>query len=556
MKDPVIALDGYTYERKAIQDWFGRGNRTSPMTRAVMDPILLPNRALKDLIDMGLDNFVEPKEPLVPKETKEPVEPKEPSYIEKVLRDGTSIKDVPLTRLTNELISLALEENCLAIAHISNPTVQQQIKAVQENLDAYKLIKAPSVETNLFLVSLDGLKLEWINQRVYSCVHNRRVIGCKHRKDPLNIMFLYYTAISQHPWAIQYMNYDFGRFSEYKRDYEIMALEKDFQVYIAIKNPTETTRDMIHVYHNPMDIVLGRYSVIRDDYEFFNLIIIKKDPRTIQFFTNSQQTEALKKLTLNTLWDIHIHASQLNPGILDYIKFININSEAFEKYMLDLDPSLFKYLTGNITRMTLRHQEKILNYDYSLVPLIPGLDAKIVELAFIKAISLAKGNEFIKNIIRCKISKVCDDTIYSFDTILIDSHPDAFLYIHNYYKTLGDSDAEYVFLYNAIVANPDYIFEIDPLRFPDPQSGEWYQIGQCYSSLVISAIGFKHNIVTKLNPVPKLVQLYLAKHDPTFFSMIKYPHPDVVEIRDFSKSKSKCIAVEKEKKSKDSCTIV
>ena len=31
-RDPVICADGHTCERCAIEDWFGRGNRTSPMT--------------------------------------------------------------------------------------------------------------------------------------------------------------------------------------------------------------------------------------------------------------------------------------------------------------------------------------------------------------------------------------------------------------------------------------------------------------------------------------------------------------------------------------------
>jgi hypothetical protein len=33
MKDPVVAADGHTYERGAIEDWFARGNSSSPMTR-------------------------------------------------------------------------------------------------------------------------------------------------------------------------------------------------------------------------------------------------------------------------------------------------------------------------------------------------------------------------------------------------------------------------------------------------------------------------------------------------------------------------------------------
>ena len=36
MRDPVIALDGHSYERNAIERWFGTGRLTSPLTNAQM----------------------------------------------------------------------------------------------------------------------------------------------------------------------------------------------------------------------------------------------------------------------------------------------------------------------------------------------------------------------------------------------------------------------------------------------------------------------------------------------------------------------------------------
>ena len=36
MRDPVVAADGHTYDRKEIEDWFKRGNRTSPTTGAAL----------------------------------------------------------------------------------------------------------------------------------------------------------------------------------------------------------------------------------------------------------------------------------------------------------------------------------------------------------------------------------------------------------------------------------------------------------------------------------------------------------------------------------------
>jgi len=42
MEDPVVAMDGYTYERSAISAWFQRHD-TSPFTRAVIPPTLVSN---------------------------------------------------------------------------------------------------------------------------------------------------------------------------------------------------------------------------------------------------------------------------------------------------------------------------------------------------------------------------------------------------------------------------------------------------------------------------------------------------------------------------------
>jgi hypothetical protein len=49
MDDPVIAMDGNTYERSAIGAWFQRSDR-SPMTNLVVQPVLVPNIQLRQLI--------------------------------------------------------------------------------------------------------------------------------------------------------------------------------------------------------------------------------------------------------------------------------------------------------------------------------------------------------------------------------------------------------------------------------------------------------------------------------------------------------------------------
>ncbi|XP_071329690.1 WD repeat, SAM and U-box domain-containing protein 1-like isoform X2 [Trachinotus anak] len=51
MKDPVIAADGYSYERESIESWIRGKNKTSPMTNLPLQTTLLtPNRSLKTAI--------------------------------------------------------------------------------------------------------------------------------------------------------------------------------------------------------------------------------------------------------------------------------------------------------------------------------------------------------------------------------------------------------------------------------------------------------------------------------------------------------------------------
>ena len=50
MVDPVVASDGFTYERIKIEKWFATGKRTSPMTNKEMDTRLTPNLVMKTRI--------------------------------------------------------------------------------------------------------------------------------------------------------------------------------------------------------------------------------------------------------------------------------------------------------------------------------------------------------------------------------------------------------------------------------------------------------------------------------------------------------------------------
>jgi TPR repeat protein len=51
MSEPVVAVDGHSYEKSAIEQWFATGKRSSPMTnKAMASTALTPNRLLKSQI--------------------------------------------------------------------------------------------------------------------------------------------------------------------------------------------------------------------------------------------------------------------------------------------------------------------------------------------------------------------------------------------------------------------------------------------------------------------------------------------------------------------------
>ncbi|OQR72299.1 WD repeat [Tropilaelaps mercedesae] len=56
MQDPVIAADGYSYERGAIAQWLESGKVASPMTNEPLEhSMLIPNKTL-DLLLRKLTN--------------------------------------------------------------------------------------------------------------------------------------------------------------------------------------------------------------------------------------------------------------------------------------------------------------------------------------------------------------------------------------------------------------------------------------------------------------------------------------------------------------------
>ncbi|NXC39246.1 WSDU1 protein, partial [Penelope pileata] len=56
MKDPVIAADGYSYEKEAMENWISKKRRCSPMTNLPLHTLMLtPNRTLKMAISRWLE---------------------------------------------------------------------------------------------------------------------------------------------------------------------------------------------------------------------------------------------------------------------------------------------------------------------------------------------------------------------------------------------------------------------------------------------------------------------------------------------------------------------
>jgi serine/threonine protein kinase len=52
MLDPVVCADGHSYERAAIQEWFARGNMTSPLTNGNLSNLsVIPNHELRSAIE-------------------------------------------------------------------------------------------------------------------------------------------------------------------------------------------------------------------------------------------------------------------------------------------------------------------------------------------------------------------------------------------------------------------------------------------------------------------------------------------------------------------------
>jgi hypothetical protein len=56
MKDPVICMDGHSYERKAIERWFRNNNKSPKTNQPLESKVLIPNHALRNAIEDYIKN--------------------------------------------------------------------------------------------------------------------------------------------------------------------------------------------------------------------------------------------------------------------------------------------------------------------------------------------------------------------------------------------------------------------------------------------------------------------------------------------------------------------
>ena len=62
MNDPVMALDGHTYERCAIEKWLERRRRSPKTGEDLPGTMLLPNHSMRALIVEWREEHVKSKE--------------------------------------------------------------------------------------------------------------------------------------------------------------------------------------------------------------------------------------------------------------------------------------------------------------------------------------------------------------------------------------------------------------------------------------------------------------------------------------------------------------
>eukprot|EP00457_Paulinella_chromatophora_P000717 gb/GEZN01000717.1/.p1 GENE.gb/GEZN01000717.1/~~gb/GEZN01000717.1/.p1 ORF type:complete len:1135 (+),score=233.59 gb/GEZN01000717.1/:179-3583(+) len=129
MMDPVTLMDGHSYERSVITEWFVRGNTTSPLTGAPLSStVIKPNFALRASIDRFLKE--KSKEPLAQKLIRQNSMEREEEEQKRAAEVATapfSDPSSPSTLLATSPLSLAWEAD--TSASVSQQTSESASKS-------------------------------------------------------------------------------------------------------------------------------------------------------------------------------------------------------------------------------------------------------------------------------------------------------------------------------------------------------------------------------------------------------------------------------------------
>jgi hypothetical protein len=137
LHDPVIADDGHSYERTAIESWFATGNRTSPVTGQRLESLVLrPNHALRSAIQQ---RFTQLKRDSLKKRKLESVETKkemkgESKMNEMILDNNDALETkAASTPKRSTAISIAKTASPNSIQHDISmlPTIELPKKALE-----------------------------------------------------------------------------------------------------------------------------------------------------------------------------------------------------------------------------------------------------------------------------------------------------------------------------------------------------------------------------------------------------------------------------------------
>jgi hypothetical protein len=163
MTDPVITVDGQSYERTAIQEWFQRGSITSPATGAILTSnILVPNHALRNAIYKFHEHLPFLKVHLLEiAEMRQQLDRKEREIRDHIKHGLVLISVIDLTRISTKLQSSAVLLPPQSTGAKHDKATEQTVAAeeMKGGVDDITTAALSLINTNVIGGGLDQLKL-------------------------------------------------------------------------------------------------------------------------------------------------------------------------------------------------------------------------------------------------------------------------------------------------------------------------------------------------------------------------------------------------------------